>query len=136
MVEKYLKLAISDIESLIEITILDIKNIRNANHNDVVKHKQLKDKLLSSFSNKKMLLDTELKKVIGANKEVSEEGHELIETLKHKLSELKDLNTRYGKIVLGVNEFYNSLVERVMPTEMNGYNKVVASSNSYFQAKV
>jgi hypothetical protein len=54
----------------------------------------------------------------------------LLDQFKEKLFELKELNKNYARQVLSVGEFYNSLLEELIPTEMDGYNKVASSASS------
>lgn len=143
MLTNNLKDAIREIDNLIELTKSDIEDIKEANHESLFKKAKIKGELINSFETKKSIVDREILKLVNENSDsgktlediLDENTKELIEELKVKLEELKDVNRHYARLVLGVSEFYNSLLEKVMPTEMQGYNKVV-SSNSYLHLKV
>ncbi len=143
MLTNNLKDAIQEIDNLIALTKSDIEDIKQANHDSLFKKAKVKGELINSFENKKFLVDKEILKIVNENQDSTKTLEEilpidvkgLIEELKVKLQSLKDLNKHYARLVLGVTEFYNSLLEKVIPTEMQGYNKVVSSS-SYLQIKV
>lgn len=140
MLTDNLKLAINDLNELLSITETDIEEIKKANHETVFKNAKVKNELIAKFENKKAEIDGELLELVHRNDKalediLTDDEKALIDELKSKLEELKSLNRRYAKLVLGVSEFYNSLLEKVVPTEMNGYSKV-ATSNAYLQVKV
>jgi hypothetical protein len=135
MLVEHLKLAISNLDELIGLTKDDINDIKQAKHSFIFDRAKEKSSVIKSFENQKALVDNELRKTVSNGElNLSSEEESLIEELKSKLVALKELNKEYAKLVLGVSEFYNSLLEKVVPTEMNGYNKVV-SSNSYLHIK-
>lgn len=135
MLLEHLKLAVSHLNGLIGLTESDIEDIKQAKHTLIFERTKEKSKLIKSFENQKSLVDGELKKLASnGSLNFSSDEEQFLEELKDKLFKLKDLNREYARFVLGVSEFYNSLLERVVPTEMSGYNKVV-SSNSYLHLK-
>ena len=67
---------------------------------------------------------------------LSPEEHQALEKLKINLSALRDVNQRYAKMVISVGAFYNSLLERVVPTEMQGYKKVASKDASFLKVRV
>ena len=62
MIEEYLDLSIGDLISLVDITQKDIKNIKEANHEEIFASIKIKEDLIVSFEQKKRLLDNELSK--------------------------------------------------------------------------
>lgn len=131
MLENYLNDAISLLEELVKITQVDIENIKNANHKDLYDHNKSKNELIKKFEITKSLLDKELIRLVKKH-----EGKELTdilsEDIKQRLSVLRSTlvclhnkNKEYGKSVIVVKEFYDSLVK-----EMFG----VSNSNSYASA--
>jgi len=56
--------------------------------------------------------------------------------LKTELQNLRDANKRYAKLVLAVSNLYNTFLERVMPTEMQGYNKVASKEATFLKVRV
>ncbi len=129
MLLHYLSSSISDIENLIELTKKDIKDIKEANHELVFERTKIKNDLVKSFENKKSLLDNELIKLVGNNKDsklediLKDKEKTLLNDMKIKLGELKEINKQYAKFVVIVSEFYNTLLDKIFPCEMDGYNK-------------
>ena len=129
MLLHYLTSSISDIENLIELTKKDIKDIKEANHELVFERTKIKSDLVKSFENKKSLLDNELMKLVNGEKGVKleerlgEEEKNLLNEMKIKLNELKEINRQYAKFVVVISEFYNTLLDKVFPCEMEGYHK-------------
>lgn len=144
MLTNNLKEALREIDNLISLTQSDIEDIKQANHESLFSKAKLKGELINLFEAKKSAVDREILRVVNENNNpnnrlediLSEDEKDLIEGLKIKLTGLKELNKHYARLVLGVSEFYNSLLEKVLPTEMEGYHKVVKSSNSYLHLKV
>lgn len=129
MLLHYLSSSINDVENLIELTKKDIKDIKEANHELVFERTKIKNDLVKSFENKKSLLDNELIKLVGDKKDsklediLGEKEKDLLEKMKIKLSELKETNKQYAKFVVIISEFYNTLLDRIFPCEMEGYHK-------------
>lgn len=134
MLDYYLKGAIEDIDTLIKITNEDIEQIIEAQHEQIFERTVIKEDLIKSFQNKKSLIDNELLKIkeeYGAltKETIPEDVLDLLDELSQKFQELKDVNKRYAKFVLSVTEFYNSLLDKVIPKkESGGYG------NSKFQS--
>jgi DNA repair exonuclease SbcCD ATPase subunit len=139
MLNHYLKSAVDDIKNLIVITLNDIDDIKEAKHEILFERNKTKEDILIAFENKKAMIDNEIIKLSEANGDkelediLSEETKELLDELKNKLEELKDVNKRYARMVLSVGEFYNSMLEQVVPsgatygnTQANGVYKARA----------
>ena len=88
------------------------------------------------------MIDHEISKKMSANPEkglselLDESEHRELENLKFELSALREINQRYAKMVLAVGSFYNSLLERVIPTEMQGYKKVASTDSNFLKVRV
>jgi hypothetical protein len=127
MLDHYLKGAIEDIQNLIDITNEDIEYIINAKHQQIFERTALKEDILNSFQTKKSLIDNELFKIKQEHGELSAQTLpadilDMLDELSAKFKELKEVNKRYAKFVLSVTEFYNSLLDKVVPKkEGNGY---------------
>jgi len=67
---------------------------------------------------------------------LNEEQHSALDELKIELSNLRDVNKRYAKFVLSVSNLYNTFLERLVPTEMQGYNKVASKNPSILEIRV
>ncbi|MFW5990554.1 MAG: hypothetical protein ACOCP1_04030, partial [Campylobacterales bacterium] len=113
----------------------------NARHEELFKRNKLKEELVGSFENKKLLIDNEITKLTrkNPNKQVDEilEGEikDLLSELQSSLLELKTINKNYARMVLGVSEFYNSLLDKLLPKESSGY-KGVSPKASFIKLEV
>ncbi len=141
MLSHYLDKALSDLDQLINLTQTDIEDIKLAKHELIFDRSKIKEELISSFQNRKAMIDNEISKLmqsspdLGIENLLSTEDQSKLESLKEKLFELKSHNKRYAKLVLTVSEFYNSLLERMVPTEMNGYEKVPSKHRSLLEVR-
>lgn len=136
MLTNYIESAIEDLNKLIELTKNDIEDIKKAKNGALFFRIKAKEDIIASFERKKSLIDNEIFKEHQKNPEVplsellSEATLFLLDQFKEKLVELKKLNKQYARQVLSVGEFYNSLLEKLIPMEMDGYNKVASSAPS------
>ena len=141
MLSHYLDKALNDLEQLTQLTQTDIDDIKLAKHEVIFDRSKIKEELISSFQNKKAMIDNEISKLMEAHPDLgienllSEDDRGKLTSLKERLLELKTLNKRYAKLVLTVSEFYNSLLERMVPTEMNGYEKVASKHRSILEVR-
>ena len=141
MLKRYLESALEDLSRLIELTKLDIEDIKLANHESVFVRIEKKEQFMGTFENKKKMIDKEIHKAVEKNPNSSletvldntEKGY--LEQLKIKLLDLKTINRRYARLVVSVGTFYSSLLERMIPTEMEGYETVVKQSASFLEIK-
>ena len=142
MLSYHLQSALSDLRDLITITESDIEDIKVANHNPQFDRLKLKEEKLKSFEAKKAMIDHEIASLIAANPKtelpqlLNEEQHASLGELKTELQNLRDANKRYAKFVLAVSNLYNTFLERVMPTEMQGYNKVASKEATFLKVRV
>jgi len=129
MLLHYLKSSLDDIDNLIALTKKDIEDIKEANHELVFERTKIKNDLVKAFENKKSLLDNELIKMVSKSKDtdlesiLNEEQKMLFSEMKVKLSELKSINKQYAKFVVIISEFYNTLLDKIFPRELEGYKK-------------
>jgi hypothetical protein len=135
MLLHHLKGAIKDLKDLITITKTDIEDIKEAKQLPQFDRLPLKDEKIKSFESKKVIIDNEILKLIYANPGndlggiLDDEQNKALDGLKIELSNLREINQKYAKMVLTVSALYNTLLERIIPTEMNGYQRV-ASKNA------
>lgn len=145
MIKKYLNDSIECLAKIIALTKEDIENIKQAKHDEVGPHSELKTKLLTAFETNKKALDAELVKL--ASKHAEKNIAELLDDeIKDKLSEfrtvlleLKDVNREYAKSVVVVKEFFDSLVGVMLgkPTQNSYTDKALGSSkDEIFKARV
>jgi len=142
MLSHHLQNALNDLRDIIKITKSDIEDIKNAQHDAQFDRLSLKDEKLKSFEAKKAIIDYEIASLMTAYPDkqlpelLNEEQHQLLDELKVELNNLKDVNKHYAKLVLVVSNLYNTFLERLIPTEMQGYEKVVSKNPSILEVRV
>lgn len=142
MLSLHLQNALTDLRDLIEITKSDIADIQAAQHDPQFQRLALKDEKLKSFEAKKAMIDHEISSLMTSNpdlelpKLLNEEQHKLLEELKIELNNLREENKHYAKLVLIVSNLYNGFLERLVPTEMQGYHKVASKNPSILEVRV
>jgi hypothetical protein len=142
MLSYHLQGALSDLRDLIKITESDVEDIKIANHNPQFERLKIKEEKLKSFESKKAMIDHEISSLAASNPGVdlpsllSEEQHTYLAELKVELSNLREVNRSYARMVLAVSNLYNTFLERLVPTEMQGYNKVASKESSILQVRV
>ena len=142
MLSHHLKSALSDLKDLIKITESDIADIKEAKNDPQFERLSLKEDKLKSFEQKKAMIDHEISTLMTTNPEkelptlINEEQHTLLDELKVELSKLREVNKHYAKLVLTVSNLYNTFLERLVPTEMQGYNKVASKNPSILEVRV
>jgi len=141
MLSYQLQSAIKDLESLISLSREDIADIKEANHNPQFDRLSIKEEKIKNFEHKKAMIDREISKLMTQNpaRPLSElldnEQHQQLDSLKEHLSALREVNQQYAKMVLSVGSFYNTLLERVVPTQMEGYQKIASSESSFLEVR-
>lgn len=142
MLSYHLTNALKDLRELIEITESDIKDIKEAKHNPQFDRLTLKEEKLKSFETNKTLIDGAILSLMTLNPDkdlpdlLDEEQHMMLSDLKVELANLHDVNKRYAKFVLTVSNLYNTFLEKLVPTEMQGYNKVATKSSKIIEVRV
>ncbi|MEW5832311.1 MAG: hypothetical protein AB1763_05690 [Campylobacterota bacterium] len=141
MLSYQLKSAIKELEALIALSEEDIADIKEAKHNTQFERLAIKEEKIKSFENKKAMIDREISKLMTAQPSkalfelLDDEQHQLLDLLKENLAKLREVNHRYAKMVLSVGAFYNTLLERVVPTQMDGYQKVASADASFLEVR-
>ncbi|MBD3797229.1 MAG: hypothetical protein IE887_05740 [Campylobacterales bacterium] len=142
MLTHHLKGALEDLKDLVRITRSDIEDIKQAQHDPQFARLSIKDEKLKSFESKKAMIDHEISSLMTQNPNLSlpdllnDEQHLLLEQFKSELSELREVNKEYAKLVVIVSNLYNDFLERLVPTEMQGYNKVASKDSSILEVRV
>ena len=142
MLSHHLQSASKNLRDLIEITQKDIADIKEASHDAQFDRREIKEEKLRSFENAKAMIDHEIAKLMTQNPHkdliqlLSEEEANELSAMKEALSELREVNNRYAKMVLSVSTFYNSLLEKVIPTEMDGYTSKASQNSSLLKVSV
>lgn len=142
MLSHHLQSALSDLRDIIKITESDIADIKEAKNDPQFERLSLKEEKLKSFENKKAMIDHEISSLMTANPDkdlpqlLNDEQHAFLDELKTELSTLREVNKKYAKLVLTVSNLYNTFLERLVPTEMQGYNKVASKDPSILEVRV
>ncbi|QOP46146.1 hypothetical protein [Sulfurimonas paralvinellae] len=142
MLSHYLQNTLEDLRDLIKITQSDIEDIKKAEHDPQFDRLSLKEEKLKAFETKKAMIDHEISSLMTSNPDIelpnllNEEQHKQLEDLKTELSNLHKVNKEYAKLVLTVSNLYNSFLERLVPTEMQGYQKVASKDSTIMEVRV
>ena len=142
MLSHHLQGALSDLRDLIKITESDISDIKEAKNDQQFERLALKEEKLKSFESKKAMIDYEISSLMTAQPDkdlpqlLDEEQHIALDELKIELSNLRDVNKKYAKFVLSVSNLYNTFLERLVPTEMQGYSKIASSNSAILEVRV
>jgi hypothetical protein len=142
MLSHHLQSALKDLRDLITITESDIADIREARNDQQFERLSLKEEKIKSFESKKAMIDHEISSLMTAYPDknlpelLNEEQHKALDELKIELSNLREINKKYAKFVLSVSNLYNTFLERLVPTEMQGYNKVASKDSSILEVRV
>ena len=142
MLSYHLQSALGDLRDLIKITESDLEDIKVANNNPQFERLSLKEEKLKSFESKKAMIDHEISSLMTTNPDtdlpnlLSEEQHRYLDELKVELSNLREVNKKYAKLVLTVSNLYNTFLERLVPTEMQGYTKVASKDPAILEVRV
>ena len=142
MLSHHLQSALGDLRDLIKITESDIEDIKVAKNDPQFERLSLKEDKLKSFEQKKAMIDHEISTLMTTNpdkelpKLINEEQHTLLDELKVELSKLREVNKHYAKLVLTVSNLYNTFLERIVPTEMDGYEKRATKNPSLLEVRV
>ena len=142
MLSHHLQSALSDLRDLIKVTEADIEDIKVANNDPQFQRLSLKEDKLKSFEQKKAMIDYEISTLMTSSPDktlpelLNEEQHSLLDELKIELNNLREVNKHYARLVLTVSNLYNNFLERLVPTEMQGYNRVASKDSSILEVRV
>ena len=143
MLKRYLDEAMGVLDELIAQTTEDIENIKLADHSKVDDSVRRKNELVKKFESIKSLLDKELLRVSkengGANLSsiLDDEVKSSLALMRSKLEELYSKNKEYAKYVVGVKEFFDSLLKNMFKGEQDGgYDKNGLRPESLFKTRV
>ncbi|WP_122862835.1 flagellar export chaperone FlgN [Campylobacter showae] len=143
MLKRYLDEAMGVLDELIAQTTEDIEKIKLADHSKVDDSVRRKNELVKKFESVKSLLDKELLRVSkengGANLSsiLDDEVKSSLALMRSKLEELYSKNKEYAKYVVGVKEFFDSLLKNMFKGEQDGgYDKNGLRPESLFKTRV
>ena len=142
MLKRYLDEAMGVLDELIAQTTEDIEKIKLADHSKVDDSVRRKNELVKKFESIKLLLDKELLRVSkengGANLSsiLDDEVKSSLALMRSKLEELYSKNKEYAKYVVGVKEFFDSLLKNMFKSESGNYDKEGLTPESLFKTRV
>lgn len=142
MLSHHLQGALADLRDIIDITKSDIDDIKVAKHDPQFDRLSLKEEKIKSFETKKAMIDHEISSLMTKNPDLelpellNDEQHKALDELREELSNLRDINKKYAKLVLTVSNLYNSFLERLVPTEMDGYESKASKDPSILEVRV
>jgi hypothetical protein len=142
MLKKYLDDAMGILDELIAQTTEDIEKIKLADHTKVDDSVRRKNELVKKFESVKSLLDKELLRVSKENGGVNlssildDEVKTSLALMRSKLEELYSKNKEYAKYVVGVKEFFDSLLKNMFKSESGNYDKEGLTPESLFKTRV
>ena len=142
MLKRYLDEAMGVLDELIAQTTEDIEKIKLADHTKVDDSVRRKNELVKKFESIKSLLDKELLRVSkengGANLSsiLDDEVKSSLALMRSKLEELYSKNKEYAKYVVGVKEFFDSLLKNMFKSESGNYDKEGLTPESLFKTRV
>ena len=142
MLKRYLDEAMGVLDELIAQTTEDIEKIKLADHSKVDDSVRRKNELVKKFESIKSLLDKELLRVSrengGANLSsiLDDEVKSSLTLMRSKLEELYSKNKEYAKYVVGVKEFFDSLLKNMFKSESGNYDKEGLTPESLFKTRV
>jgi len=123
----------SVIDTLIEITLQDIDDIKKANHDALFDRNIGKYKIISEFTTLKKEIDSILVKRSESGLDISQmlspEEDKLLSEFKEKLALFMNVHKKFSKLAFTITHFYNNLVNKVTEAEVDiGYQM---KPNSY-----
>ena len=142
MLSHHLEGALQDLKDLVSITESDIADIKEAKNDQQFDRLSLKEEKLKGFESKKAMIDHEISRLMTTQPDkdlpelLNQEQHKALDDLRIQLANLRDVNKRYAKLVLTISNLYNTFLERLVPTEMQGYNKVASKNAAILEVRV
>ena len=143
MIKKLLDEAIGELDELINLTMQDIANIKEAKHSSVDESVKKKNALVRAFEDTKRALDKELLRV---SKEsgtttlanvLDDEVKSKLVLMRSKLEILHKVNKEYARHVVVVKEFFDSLSKKVFGTQANEYGQDGrGTDNNFYKSRV
>ncbi|MFC3847293.1 hypothetical protein ACFOPX_01920 [Helicobacter baculiformis] len=141
MLSSYLQQSLEDLQTLIDLTLQDLEDIKHAKHEVIFARNIQKQERVKSFETCKACFDQGMLDLIEKNpgKPLSElldaTGNACLKQMRARLEELKELNASYARIVFAVSEFYSSLMQQLVPHESVGYYNQRTVSSSFLQVQ-
>jgi len=137
MLSTQIRQGIETILSIVSITREEINQIKQANSKTFFANTVKKNNLINTFYTRKMAIDNQLARIKKNNPHLdmkdclNEEEINLFAELEKSFVELKQINRTYKRIVSSVGEFYLTMLEKLLPNQMNGYNNSTSLQTTF-----
>lgn len=112
MINQIIESMLSTSDKLIEAILLDIEDVKNANHSNLLERNSLKQDWMILISKQKQELNQALANAINNNEDVNI-YREKFDYLEERLKKLYELNGKLASIVLPVKEMYKDIVDEI-----------------------
>ncbi|RUM55899.1 MAG: hypothetical protein DSY40_03155 [Nautilia sp.] len=122
------------LDKLNEITLKDIKDIKQANHEALFERNSQKEELIKQFNNLKSEIDAILvnrNQTMPIEQILDEEESILLDAFKEKLNNFYETHKKFSKMALLVANFYNNLLQKITNAEVDIGYKVSPKNNPY-----
>jgi len=128
------------LQQLIDITTQDIKDIKKAKHEDLFARNNLKDELITQFSELKSQIDSILvdrsNRGFTLENMFNEEEDKLFSEFKDKIKQFYEVHNRFARLAYAVSNFYNTLMNKLQGNEVDiGYEMTKKNNFSTFSLK-
>ncbi len=137
MLNTQIRQGIETIVMIVSITREEINQMKQANSKMLFANTVKKNNLINTFYTRKIAIDNQISNIKKDNPDMdmkdclSEEEINLFTKLEENLTELKEINRVYKKIVSGISEFYLSMLEKLLPNQMNGYHNTTSLQTTF-----
>jgi len=127
------------LNSLIQITLKDIEDIKQAKHNSLFERNQQKEELIKQFSSLKSQIDSILVQRSQSGKPLEEllskEEDILLSEFKENLTQFHKIHNKFSKMALIVTNFYNNLMYKINGEKVDIGYKMNKTNYSSFSLK-
>lgn len=137
MLSNQLKQGIETISKIVSITQQEITFLKEAQSKSLFSNIVHKNNLITTFYTQKVAIDNQISNRAKQNPDIalrdslSELEITLLSKMEDKLNELKVLNKNYKRLLVGVGEFYLTMLEKLLPNRMTGYDNTTSVQKSF-----
>ena len=117
MINKIVNEIVTITTELIDITAIDIEDVKKANHEKLIERNEIKIIKMEQLAQLKIDLNINLKEEFQSGVDIKI-YKDSIDNIELKLKELYFLNGKLGSIILPVKEMYKEIIDEI--TYMNG----------------
>jgi ABC-type transporter lipoprotein component MlaA len=107
------------VEELKNAILLDIEDVKAANHEKLLMRNDRKQALITHIENKKLELNNTLTSLVRQGVDINQ-YRTMVDNLEENLKELYKLNQKLGLIVLPVHEMYKEMIQEMVSHSQSG----------------